>query len=174
MSREASLDAFAAAMARLFPVTQPDMAVWTDVVAIGNVLGELGTSGAVWTSAPDGRHETLRAVSAGDEAATIEVATDGARYLMRPERLELEFYEGHLLTWFRLTTTHLGSAPDSGRLSLAEHGRVRVKAGSTFVFCATASPLPRAATDRDYASWDADRFKDFVWSLQQTMMMETQ
>lgn len=172
MSREASLDAFAAAMARLFPVTQPDLAVWTDVLAIGGVLGEVGTSGAVWVSAPDGRQAALRAVSTGDEPATIEIATDGARYLLRPERLELECFEGHLLTWLRLTTTHL-SAPEPGRLALAEHGRVRVTAGRAFVLCATASPLPRAATDRDYASWDAERFKDFVWSLQQTMMMET-
>jgi len=173
MTREATLDAYAAAMARLFPVTQPDSAAWSDAGAIGVVLSELGTSGATWASAPDGRQALLRAVSPGDEPGTLEVATDGARYLLRPDRLALECFEGHLLTYLRLTTSHLGTLSPTGPLALAEHRRVRVLPGSAFVLCAGASPLVRAAADRDYASWDPEKLSQFVWSMQQTMMAET-
>ena len=173
MPRDPTLDGYAAAMSRLFPVTLPETAAWTDASAIGLVLGELGTSGATWASAPDARQAQLRAVSPGDEPGTLEVATDGARYLLRPGRLVLEAFEGHALTYFRLVTSHLGTLHEASHLALAEHRRVRVRPGVSFVLCAAASLLVRAATDRDYAAWEPERLREFVYSLQETMLAET-
>jgi hypothetical protein len=154
-------------------VASPESATWTEATAIGDVLGELARSGATCLCAPDGRQATLGAASPGDEAATIELATDGARYLLRPERLALEAFEGHAVTYLRLSTSHLDPVNDAAPLALAEHRRVRVRSGSAFVLFAAASPLVRAAVDRHYATWSPERLREFVGALQETMLGET-
>ena len=167
-----TLGGYVGAMSRLFPAAAPESASWTESAAIRRVLGEFAVGGCTAVSAPDGRQGALRAVSAGDEPGTLEVATDEARYLVRPLRLALESFEGHTLTYLRLATQELGVAGDAVHLALAEHRRVRVAPGAAFVFCAAASPLVRT-TDRDFASWDPARLSEFVASLQETMLAET-
>lgn len=172
MASDPPIERYVEALGRLFPVTVPETSVWTDVDAIAAVVAELAACGVTWAVAPDGREALLCAASAGEAPATIEVTTDRGRYLLQPQRLVLESFEGHALTFAHLSTFPMGRLDVGEHLALAEHNRVRVNGGNFVFFCA-GSPLRRAATDRNYAAWDADRMKRYVMSLQETMLAET-
>ena len=173
MSESPDLQAWVALLARVFPIAVPDRGGWSEPNAIRAVLGAVAAADHVTSCTPDQRPTRLRGVTAGTEPGTLELSTDEARYLVRPRNLTLETFEGHALTYLRLSALALGPGVADAPMALAEHNRVRVGEGQAFVWFSQASPLARLTVAPELGTWSSRDLRQYVEELQSTMQMQT-